>query len=83
MGNMIQNKAEKIKNMRRKKKKQRCQFPLSEAFEAIRVVNHFYEAMVGNSKIVAPIMDIEEHLENQYLASHRRRMKVTDYLRLA
>jgi hypothetical protein len=38
----------------------------SEALEAIRVVNCFYEARAGNSKIVSQIMGIEGHLENQY-----------------
>jgi hypothetical protein len=48
---------------------------VSEAFETIRVVNHFYEARAGNSKIVSNY----GHLENQYWASRRRRMKITDY----
>jgi hypothetical protein len=39
---------------------------VSEALEAIRVVNCFYEARAGNSKIVSQIMGIEGHLENQY-----------------
>jgi hypothetical protein len=63
MGYTIQNN-KKIEKRRRKKKKLRFQFPLlSEALEAIGVVNRFYEARAGNSKIIQ-IMDIEEHLEN-------------------
>jgi hypothetical protein len=52
---------------------------LSEALEAIRIVNRFYEARAGNSKIVSQIMGIEGHLENQYWASRKRQMKITDY----
>jgi hypothetical protein len=52
---------------------------VSEALEAIRVVNRFYEARAGSSKIVSQIMGIEGHLENQYWANHRQ-MKITDYL---
>jgi hypothetical protein len=62
MGNLIQNR-KKIKKRRRKNKKQRFQYPLlSEALEAIRVVNRFYEARAGNSKIVSQFMGIEGHL---------------------
>jgi hypothetical protein len=56
---------------------------VSEVFEAIGVVNSFYEARAGNNKIVSQIMGIEGHLENQYLASRRRQMKITDYSTLA
>jgi hypothetical protein len=49
---------------------------VSEALEAIRVVNRFYE---GSSKIVSQIMGIERHLENRYWASRRRQMKITYY----
>jgi hypothetical protein len=52
---------------------------VSEALEAIRVVNRFYEARAGSSKIVSQIMGIEGHLENQYWASRRQQMKITDY----
>jgi hypothetical protein len=55
---------------------------VSEALEAttpIRVVNRFYEARAGSSKIVSQIMGIERHLENQYWASCRQQMKITDY----
>jgi hypothetical protein len=52
---------------------------LSEALEAIRIVNRFYEARAGNSKIVSQIMGIEGHLENQYWASRKKQMKITDY----
>jgi hypothetical protein len=55
---------------------------VSEALEAIRVVNRFYEARAGSSKIVSQIMGIEGHLENQYWASCRRQMKITDYSKL-
>jgi hypothetical protein len=52
---------------------------VSVALEAIRVVNRFYEARPGNRKIVSQSMGIEGHLENQYWASRRRQMKITDY----
>jgi hypothetical protein len=52
---------------------------VSEVLEAIRVVNHFYEARAGNRKIVSQIMGIEGHLENQYWASRRIQVKITDY----
>jgi hypothetical protein len=51
---------------RRKRNKQRCQLPVRVRLEAIRVVNHFYEARAGTSKIVSQILGIEGHLENQY-----------------
>jgi hypothetical protein len=64
---------------------EKAQVPMSsvsEALKAIRVANHFYEARARNSKIKSQIMDTEQHLENQYWASRRRQMKITDYLRL-
>jgi hypothetical protein len=39
---------------------------LSEALEVIRTLNRFYEATAGNSKKLSQIVDIEEHLENEY-----------------
>jgi hypothetical protein len=50
--------------------------------EAIRAVSLFYEARAGNSKTVSQIMGTEQYLENQYWASWRRQMKITNYLRL-
>jgi hypothetical protein len=52
---------------------------VSETLEAIGVVNRFYKARAESSKIVSQIMGIEGHLENQYWASRRRQMKITDY----
>jgi hypothetical protein len=39
---------------------------VSEALEAIEVVNSFYESRAGNSKIMSQIMDIKECSENRY-----------------
>jgi hypothetical protein len=76
MGNLIQKRKKEVKRRRRKKEKAEVPTPsVSEAFETIRVVNHFYEARAGNSKIVSNY----GHLENQYWASRRRQMKITDY----
>jgi hypothetical protein len=52
---------------------------VSEALEAIRVVNRFYEARAGSSRIVSQIMGIEGHLENKCWATRRRQMRITDY----
>jgi hypothetical protein len=50
---------------------------VSDALEAIRVVNLFYESRGGSSEIVTKIMDIESNLE--ILASNRKQTKITDY----
>jgi hypothetical protein len=55
---------------------------VSEALEAIRVVNRFYEARAGNSRIVSQIMGIEGHLENECWATCRRQMRIMDYSKL-
>ncbi|XP_023721482.1 tigger transposable element-derived protein 4-like [Cryptotermes secundus] len=52
---------------------------VSDALEAIRVVNLFYESRGGSSEIVTKIMDIERNLESVYWASNRKQMKITDY----
>jgi hypothetical protein len=52
---------------------------VSDALEAIRVVNLFYESRGGSSEIVTKIMDIERNLESVYWASNRKEMKITVY----
>ena len=52
---------------------------VSDALEAIRVVNLFYESRGGSSEIVTKIMDIERNLESVYWASNRKQLKITDY----
>jgi hypothetical protein len=52
---------------------------VSDALEAIRVVNLFYESRGGSSEIVTKIMDIERNLESVYWASNRKQMKIIDY----
>jgi hypothetical protein len=39
---------------------------LSEALEAIRTVNRFYETRSENTKIISEIEKIEDDLEKQY-----------------
>jgi hypothetical protein len=43
---------------------------VSDALEAIRLVNLFYESRGGSSEIVTTIMDIERNLESVYWASN-------------
>jgi hypothetical protein len=38
----------------------------SEALEAIKTVNRFYEARSKNKKIISEIREIEDDLEKQY-----------------
>jgi hypothetical protein len=45
---------------------------MSEALEAIRIVNHFYEATAGNSKIVSQIMSTEGHLKKSILGKPQK-----------
>jgi hypothetical protein len=52
---------------------------VSEALEAIRLVNPFYDSRAKSRKIVSQIMGTEGHLENQYWASRRRQTKITEY----
>jgi hypothetical protein len=52
---------------------------LSEALEAIKIINHFYKAVEGNSKILSQIIDTEQHLQNQYWAHHSRQKKIRDF----
>jgi hypothetical protein len=52
---------------------------LSEALEAIKTVNSFYEATAGNSKKLSQILDIEERLENQCWERRSRHKKITDF----
>jgi hypothetical protein len=52
---------------------------LSEALEAIGIVNRFDEATAGNGKNLSQIVDIEEHLESQYWARRSRHKKGTDF----
>jgi hypothetical protein len=52
---------------------------VSDALEAIRVVNLFHESRGGSSEIVTTIMYIERNLESVYWASNRKQMKITDY----
>jgi hypothetical protein len=50
----------------------------SEALEAIRTVNRFYEARSQNTKIIYEIGKIEDDLEKQYW-SKREQKKITDF----
>ncbi|KAJ8884288.1 hypothetical protein PR048_016145 [Dryococelus australis] len=52
---------------------------VSDALEAIRVVNLFYESRGGSSEITTKMMDVECNLESMYWASDRKQMKITDY----
>jgi hypothetical protein len=52
---------------------------LSDALDAVRVVDLFYESRGGSREIVTKIMDIERNLESVYWASNRNQMKITDY----
>jgi hypothetical protein len=51
---------------------------LSEALEAIRTVNRFYEARSENTKIISEIGKIEADLEKQYWTK-RKQKKITDF----
>mgnify|MGYP007030190849 CR=1 FL=1 len=51
---------------------------VSDALEAIRIVNMFYEARGGSSEIANEIMNIERNLESVYWAN-RQQSKITDY----
>jgi hypothetical protein len=52
---------------------------LSEALKATMTINCFSEAVAGNSKKKSQIVDIKEHLENQYYALYSRQKKITDF----
>jgi hypothetical protein len=49
----------------------------SEALEAIRTVNRFYEARSENTKIISEIGKIEGDLEKQ--CWRKRKQKITDF----
>jgi hypothetical protein len=49
----------------------------SEALEAIRTVNRFYEARSENTKIISEIGKIEDNLEKQYWTKQKQK-KITD-----
>jgi hypothetical protein len=49
---------------------------VSNALEAIRVVNLFYESRGCSSEIVTKIMDIEVNLESVYWESNRKQMNL-------
>jgi hypothetical protein len=51
---------------------------LSEALEAIRTVNRFYEARSENMKIISEIGKIEDDLEKQYRTKQKQK-KITDF----
>jgi hypothetical protein len=51
---------------------------LSEALEAIRTVNRFYEARSENTIIISETGKIEVDLEKQYWAK-RKQKKITDF----
>jgi hypothetical protein len=51
----------------------------SEALEAIRTVNRFYEARSKYTKIISEIGKIEDDLEKQYW-SKRKQKKITDFI---
>jgi hypothetical protein len=51
---------------------------LSEALEAIRTVNRFYEARSEHTKIISEIGKIEDDLEKQYWTK-RKQKKITDF----
>jgi hypothetical protein len=52
---------------------------MSDALEAIRVVNLIYKSRGGSSEIVTKIMDVECNLESVYWASNRKQIKITYY----
>jgi hypothetical protein len=51
---------------------------LSEAFEAIRTGNRFYEARSENTRIIPEIGKIEDDLEKQYWTK-RKQKKITNF----
>jgi hypothetical protein len=51
---------------------------LSEALEAIRTVNRFYESRSENTKIISEIGKIEDDLEKQYWTK-RKQKKITEF----
>jgi hypothetical protein len=51
---------------------------LSEALEAIRTVNYFYETRSENMKIISEIGKIKDDLEKQYWTK-RKQKKITDF----
>jgi hypothetical protein len=51
---------------------------LSEALDAIRTVNQFYEARSEYTKIISEIGKIEDDLEKQYWTKQKQKM-ITDF----
>jgi hypothetical protein len=51
---------------------------LSEALEAIRTVNRFYESRSENTKIISETRKFEDELEKQYWTK-RQQKRITDF----